>query len=114
MRSIIYAIGYVCTALLGVYALANADPEPLGATVTLSFLAAVGAVASSIAYTFSVARLHRSPSKFAALLAGAFCAGAFFAVLSLMHLGVNQEPLIVGGLLSALLIAFVAPICSAA
>jgi len=114
MRSIIFVAGYICGTLLGVYALASADPEPLGAAVTLSRLAAAGVVASSIAYTFSVARFQRSPSKLAALLAGALSAGVFFAVLSLMHLGVNQEPLVVGALLSALLLAFVAPICSAA
>jgi uncharacterized membrane protein YeaQ/YmgE (transglycosylase-associated protein family) len=101
MRSLIFFMGYLCVTVPAASYIANADPEPIGAHVSLLLFGIVGALVAYAAYSFSSTHFKRSNGRLSMLITGAFCAAIFFLVLSLVHRGGSF--LIAGFLASVLL-----------
>ena len=89
MRALIFFLGFLCAGIPSVHLLVKADPEPLGASVVLYFLFAVGAVTSPLAYGLSAEWSNRFPSNVPALFSGMFSAIVFFAAFALIPLSVG-------------------------
>jgi hypothetical protein len=114
MGSLLFLVGYVCAAALGAQVLANADPEPLGASVGLALFAVAGFVVSVFAYRASAASSNRSPRVLAYFCTGALCGLFLFAGLAITHFGFGQGISLGVGASALLAVAIFTPLLSAA
>ena len=89
MRSLIFFLGYLCVMVPAASYIASADPEPIGAHVSLLLFGIVGAIVACIAYSYSSNHFKGSAGKLSMFLTGIFCAAIFFSALSLVHHGVS-------------------------
>lgn len=115
MSALLFIVGYVIAATCGVHTLAATDPEPLGASVSLSLFAAAGFFVSLFTYTASLTSFSRSPRSLASFCTGAASAIALFAGLALTrYLGGGMAASLGAAAFSLIAIAALSPLCSRA
>ena len=114
MSALLFVVGYILAAVLGVHVLSSTDPEPLGASAGLSLFAAAGFIVALFVYTFSITSFSRAPRPLASFCAGALCAACLFAFLALTGYLDMGHGISIGIAATALVaVAALAPLCSA-
>jgi hypothetical protein len=113
MSAALFFVGFLAAGIVGANALANYDPEPIGAFASLLLLSLVASVISVSSYLASSRILHRFPGKLAGLLGGLASACTFFVSASVIYVGLGFVFSVFLALALAATVASVWPLLSA-
>lgn len=87
MRGIFFVIAFARIAMPSSIYLSASDPEPLGARISLSVLAALAGLVGFLAFATTISLQRCPPSRKSSVLIGACTALTFFLSLSEIHFG---------------------------